>query len=125
VGYQDRAQLVLTTPLHIAEHARSARLTRPACVADRLLVVAPGVAPAFRSFGGLLSRHLAFEVGRWERRSGGRALVVGPEPDLGRRVRRWKDLFDHSLAADAYERAGVQVRRELTAGGQSHERRGK
>jgi predicted acylesterase/phospholipase RssA len=111
--------------LYLDGGARSWISADLAPLADRLLVVAPGVAPAFRSFGGLLSRHLAYEVGRWERRSGGRALVVGPEPDLGRRVRCWKDLFDHSLAAEAYERACVQVRRELTAGGRLHELSGK
>jgi predicted acylesterase/phospholipase RssA len=89
--------------------------------ADRLLVIAPGIAPAFGRFGMLLSRHLAVEVGRWRRQTSGRVRVVRAEEALGRRVTRWKHLFDHSLAAEAYDRARAQTLRDLAPGGQLHD----
>jgi predicted acylesterase/phospholipase RssA len=83
--------------------------------ADRLLVVAPAVAPAIGIFGPALERQLAFEVRRWRRRTGGEVHVIGPPAQLGRRARRWGDLFDPGLASDAFTDARTESLRELTS----------
>ena len=85
--------------------------------ADRLLVIAPGVAPTFGRLGLLLGRHLRWEVRRWKRRTGGRVHVIRAESALGERVTRWAHLFDHALAAEAYDRARATTQRELAPGG--------
>jgi predicted acylesterase/phospholipase RssA len=85
--------------------------------ADRLLVIAPGVTPAIGRFGPALASQLAFEIRRWRRRTGGEAHVVRPPAVLGRRARRWNDLFDRGLARDAYAQAHDQTLRELASDG--------
>jgi hypothetical protein len=83
--------------------------------ADRLLVVAPAIAPAIGIFGPALERQLAFEVRRWCRRTGGEVHVIGPPAQLGWRARRWGDLFDPALARGAFTGARAQTLRELTS----------
>lgn len=85
--------------------------------ASRLIVVAPGITPSFGSWGVLLRRHLGVELQRWKRRTGGRITVIRTTDEIGRRVRRWNDLFDPRLAAEAHAQARAQVAGELVAGG--------
>jgi predicted acylesterase/phospholipase RssA len=92
-----------------------------ASAADRLLVVAPGVAPTFGRLGLVLGRQLRREVKRWRRRTGGHVRVVRVEPELAERVTRWRHLFDHALAAESYARALTATREELAPGGRLHE----
>jgi predicted acylesterase/phospholipase RssA len=84
--------------------------------AERLLVVAPGLAPSFGRFGVALKHHLGYEIRRWKQRTGGRVAVIRVDKDLGLRVTRWKHLFDAVLARDAYEQAREAVLRELAEG---------
>src|SRR4051812_24050211 len=69
--------------------------------AERLLVIAPGIAPTYGSFGVALKRHLGLEVRRWKRRTGGRVAVIRVQEDLGLRVTRFRHLFDAALAREA------------------------
>jgi NTE family protein len=84
--------------------------------ADRLLVIAPGIAPSFGLFGVALAHHVGVEIRRWKRRTGGRVAILRVEEDLGRRVTRWRDMFDHALANEAYERGRVRTHHEVFAG---------
>jgi NTE family protein len=85
--------------------------------ADRLLVIAPGIAPALGRFGVVLRRHLGLELRRWKQRSGGRVKVIHAEASLAARVTRWKHLFDPSLAQEAYDGALAGTLSELGSGG--------
>jgi hypothetical protein len=112
---------LMVAPQRIGRHyyvdggARSWVSAHLAPDADRLLIVAPAIAPAIGVFGPALKRQLTFEVRRWRRRTGGEAHVIGPSAQLGRRARLWGDLFDPGLARDAFTEARAQTLRELTS----------
>jgi hypothetical protein len=88
--------------------------------AEHLIVVAPVLAPSFGPFGILLRAQLGAEIRRWKHRNGGRLTVIRIETEFARRIRRWADLFDRGLAAEAYDYAKDHVREALSPGGRLH-----
>jgi hypothetical protein len=88
--------------------------------AERLIVIAPGVDPALGRLGVALRAHLGVEIRRWRRRCRGRVYVIRADEDLGRRVTRWRHLFDHALAREAYDRAYASTLDDVRPHGRLH-----
>lgn len=89
--------------------------------ADHLIVIAPVIAPSFGPFGALLSGHLGHELRRWRRRTGGQTTVVRIVENVASRVRRWADLFDSGLAAEAKDQANEYVSKQVSPGGRLYD----
>ncbi|MDG5485494.1 patatin-like phospholipase domain-containing protein [Mycolicibacterium gadium] len=117
----------LVAPERIGAHryidggARSWVSADLAPTADHLIVIAPVVAPSFGRFGSVLSGHLSWELRRWRRRTGGRTTVIRVVDDLASRVKRWADLFNPALAADARAHARAVVTDALAPDGRLHD----